>query len=85
MPIWLPQFPEALKGYSLKGKGKKAKKEGAPAQKHHDPQSPALHLVTLHRELDRYRWECPPYQLQTRIPEMGRNEHRGDGDGEKRG
>lgn len=76
--IWLPQFPEALKWYSLKGKGKKAKK-------HHDPQSPALHLVTLHRELGRYRWECPPYQLQTRIPEMGRNEHRGDGDGEKRG
>ena len=27
--IWLPQFPQALKWYSLKGKGKKAKKEGA--------------------------------------------------------
>lgn len=27
--IWLPQFPQALKLSSLKGKGKKAKKEGA--------------------------------------------------------
>lgn len=27
--IWLPQFPQALKWYSLKGNGKNAKKEGA--------------------------------------------------------
>ena len=62
--IWLPQFPEALKWYSLKGKGKKAKK-------HHDPQSPALHLVTLHRELGRYRWECPPTSFRPESQRWG--------------